>query len=654
MAMSVAISMAMDGPKSPKKATRALAELDSVLSGATTNSNRSWVDSEEMASTDETPEMESHGVDAIETHLSHSAMTKPRASSSSPYQKSTSTLLDNRKSLHKGRRRTHFAGDDVSTCSNTIVSKDVSRDGSVFSMPELISNIELMNDVVQHLTRPVSVSNRSGIYMDHSTPADRFLMEITKDAFAKESSSASVRSSNSVSISMSHASKSSMPSRRSNRRRRKRGASLEREISLCILQTAAGGSDMAHFLVISHECTEVVLSTKSILEDLLASNPSVGKTSARSQLAARGIQFGNIPTLENNRSHSIACIEKKDILSAAASISSDNDRTTSDSHSTISQRDAASVAVASSILLPMESTQQQVKKLHGAGEVDFALRTPTTTSLEIPKYNWTSFDMANSTDSKHNITEFEYHDTNDTCWSVMSPSTEKWPKETSSSTGSVVMDLLEEGIDDDDEPGGDEEPRNIVREVHNSSSTQTDFKDTCNDNDTHPRINEENDATSHVSAAYSVILSLSEHAAIAYNLTPIESSEDVKVPSLFTEQAAQIHSVLPQDTSRLKPNNPSETAKSDADEISVHPIFESSKNGFGGVYAFDMDEDDDWTMFEGSISESPGRKAIDSLADSDMFNVVNTDPDDCVKKMVAQPDSPTSVLNIIGSRRVDI
>lgn len=660
MTMAMAMAMAMDGPKSPKKATLALAELDSVLSGATTSNNQPWVDSDEMASTDDTPKQGFPSV-AIKAPLSSTATKtiKPRASSLPPHQRDTQSILDNGMNAHyKAKKRSHFAGDDVSTCSNTIVSRDVSRDGSVFSMPELLSNVELMNDVVHHLTRPVTVSNHPGNSncMDHTTPADRFLMEITKDAMAKESTSASVRSSNSVA--MSHASKSSMASRRSSRRRRKRGASLERDISICILQSAAGGSDMAHFLVISQESTEVILSTDAILEDLRVSNPSVGETSVRPQRATRGIQFGNIPTLEDNRIHSIEYIENKKSLSATASIFSDYERTKSDPHFTIPLRDASSVTIATSKLQPMESMQQLKKLSHGAGEEDFSVRTPSATPLNVPKGNWTSFEIVTSTNLEHNITEFDYHDTNDTCWSVTSPSTEGGPKGMSASTGSVVMDLLGDGSDDDNnEPGRNVVPRNILQDDHECGSTLIVFQDIFNDNETSTRDKEQKDdieASSHTSEKYSPILSLSEHAAISYSLTSTKSSHDVKVHTPSSHKhAAQIQSVSSHDMVRLKPSYPSEIAKSDGDEISVHPIFESSKNGFGGVYAFDMDEDDDWTMFDVSVSESPSRKTKDSSADSGMFNIVHTDPEDFIKKMVAQPDSPTSVVNIIGNRRVE-
>ena len=677
--------MAVDDQKSPRRASLALAELDSFLFDAGSNFSPEVFVAEGKGSTDETqlqnqriqypnPKAEDspNQFDSQDEFANRLAMRGRLVYGANPNiaqplvtrnlmnctperpsvdidlaPTDNASCSDSIRSPPLLQRRVKAqADDDISISCSTIVSKDVSS----YSKEGLISNLDDVDQIVQHLTRPSpAASNRSGDGVTCNT-ADVVFVQIARDAMSRDGCT-SVDSFKAEAISL--ASKSSKQYKRSIHSHQKRGNSLEREISKYILQTAAGGADTAHFLVLSDESTEITFSPDDILDDLqdLLETQSqyeaaMATRSSQSQLDARGIMLEAIgssiksgesnetihTTNESNRKkqvcNAVIPLQKKggiflDDLVLVAAIATDYGTNPMD---TPSPDDCFDPNIVKSVWPKHSVEHDSTKSEHLDREGDFVVSLPSSAAKERLQSEWINFVAAKSSDD--NTEECEYHYSIDDDFSA--PPTlpasffhiEKRTKATGDDVWPTVLEEHSNTLVSKVEPEG-----GYINYDSDLLLEESDIDSSI--------------APSHVSEAYSIIMSLAEHAAIAYNLKPAQSNDDEPLDTNLlqgtsTQEAEDVNS------GSLEPER-----HDDNHAFSDH-AFETSKAGFGGIYAFDMDDDEGWTTFGESVAEasrfSPNRSTTESLAKSDTSSIVYTHPNDRIKKEVAQPESPISVV----------
>jgi hypothetical protein len=618
---------------------------------------------------------------AAEVNTSGNATTSVASNASamlSPSQRDTVKFSDSIRGPPALQRRLKVpTDDDVSISSDTILSRDV----TVYSKGDLIANMEDVDEIMHHLTRPSPAAN------DPLNPADLALMAVAREALARDACAASAKSFKSSTV--SRASGASKPSTRSSRIvNAKRGPSLERDISKCVLQTAAGGADEAHFLVLADGSTELAYCAQAILQDLLmtklpektpaaASPTSTRSINSRSELKSLGSILDDTVSDVNV---GIKSVESNDTLHAANGTSRrglSDDSVPSEDELTFLDGLVLTAVVAIDTAVPPDSPTSQtpsdsrpesvIDEMHESLKQEYMDPGRHETAVVSPSLciaqsgSWISFGTAGSDDDIR--PEFEYHDAADDNGSTFEssavmPSLKEHLEASSNETGSVVMDLLGEESEDEDEPDRWEEQGDAVFDDGDLCTIQDEpegrYMASYLETGTEEASDDGTDAASQISEARNVILSLAEHAAHAYNLEPVESMEeqiDDSPLELTTSEETPAHDES-QQQGAVEP-----AATSCEKGTAIHHVFESSRNGFGGIYAFDMDEEEDWTTFDASLAESssfsPSRQTVESSADSDASNTVYSAPLDSIKRDVAQPDSPTSVVSM-GSRLAEV
>jgi hypothetical protein len=632
----------IDEQNTPKKQTLAAAELDSFLFEADAAVNTNGLACTSSVATN------------------GSAMLSPSQRDTVKF----SELIRGPPALQ--RRLKVPADDDVSISSNTVLSRDV----TVYSKGNLIANIEDVDDIMHRLTRPSPAAAH-----EHLNPADIALMEVAREALAKDACAASAKSCKSST--MSRASGASKPPTRSSRIVNvRRGSSLERDISKYILQTAAGGADEAHFLVLADGSTELASCPQAILQDLLMTQLPERNPGEASSRSTRSIDFRSKSKIQGKICDDtvsdvhvgIKSVESKDTMHAVTGTSrmglNDDSAPPEDELNFVDGHVLIAVVAVDNhgdtgcptSIVPSDSPPEcvvdempkSVKQEYVAPACHETVESPIKCTAESASWNCFGPDI---------VSEFEYHDAADCNGSTLisssvMPSINEEFQASGNETGSVVMDLLAEESVDEDKPSSSEDQVDAVLDNADRSAIQYEpegrymasILETTTEEE--EAFDDGSDAASRVSEARSVILSFAEHAAHAYNLQPVESIDDCPLESTTSEETPA------HDESQQK--DAVESAATICENaIAIHNVFESSENGFGGIYAFDMNEEEDWITFEASIAESsnnsPSRQTFGSSADNDASNTVYSAPLDGMKRDVAEPDSPTSVVSK-GSR----